>query len=154
MSYTSVNGKELFSAKIDVIFKSKDFIFNYINKLNDLCGCKKVKIITNKKEDSDNYFLLDNDIYLSKKSLKFRYIDYDSLFEFLELKTNKLVDLILKENNIYSNCFQINILYDELIMLLKNKLDDIDKKIFKIYNEKCYKLSYNNIFLKDEILNT
>ena len=48
----------------------------------------------------------------------------------------------------------INILYDELIMLLDNKVGNIDNKVYKIYNEKFYKLKNDNIFLKDEILNT
>jgi len=48
----------------------------------------------------------------------------------------------------------INILYDELIMLLDNKIGNIDNKVYKIYNEKFYKLKNDNIFLKDEILNT
>lgn len=48
----------------------------------------------------------------------------------------------------------INILYDELIMLLDNKVGNIDNKVYYIYNEKFYKLKNDNIFLKDEILNT
>ena len=96
LSYISKNGKETFISKINLIFKSKEFICNYINRVNDLCWCEKTKIIKNNKEDSENYFLLDKDIYLSKTSFKFRIVNYNSIFEILELKTNKLVDLILK----------------------------------------------------------
>ena len=63
------------------------------------------------------------------------------------------MELILKVNYIYLNCCKIILLYDDLVMLLKNKLDDFDNKISKIYNENFYKLKYNKIFLKEEILN-
>ena len=63
------------------------------------------------------------------------------------------MDLILKENLVYLNCFKINLLYDELETLLENKIIDIDSKVVKVYNEKFYKLKYNETFLNDKVLN-
>lgn len=63
------------------------------------------------------------------------------------------MDLILKENLVYLNCFKINLLYDELETLLENKIIDIDSKVVKVYNEKFYKLKYNKTFLNDKVLN-
>ena len=154
LSYITKNDKETFISKINLIFESKEFLFNYINRLNDLCGGEKAKIIKNStKEESEDYFLLNKDIYISKKSFKFRLINYNNLFKFLEIKPDKLVDLILKENLVYLNCFKINLLYDELETLLKNKIIDIDSKVVKVYNEKFYKLKYNKTFLNDKVLN-
>ena len=154
LTYITENGKEIFKSKINLIFKSKEFLFNYINELNDLCGDEKKKIIKNSdKEESEDYFLLNKDIYLNKKSFKFRLIDYKNLFNFLEIESNNIVDLILKENYVYLNCFKINSLYDELDLLLKSKLIDIDYKVFRVYIEKLYKLKYNNTFLNEKVLN-
>lgn len=154
LSYITKNDKETFISKINLIFESKEFLFNYINRLNDLCGGEKAKIIKNStKEESEDYFLLNKDIYISKKSFKFRLINYNNLFKLLEIKPDKLVDLILKENLVYLNCFKINLLYDELETLLENKIIDIDSKVVKVYNEKFYKLKYNETFLNDKVLN-
>lgn len=155
LTYITENDKEIFKSKINLIFKSKEFLFNYINRLNDLCGVEKIKIMKNSdKEESEDYFLLTNDIYLSKKSFKFRLIDYNSLFKFLEVKSNNIVDLFLKENYVYLNCFKINSLYDDLKELLDQKIIDINHKVVKVYNEKFYKLKYNNTFLNEKVLST
>lgn len=154
LPYITENNKDIFKSKINLIFKSKEFLFNYINRLNDLCGSEKAKIIKNStKEESEDYFLLNKDIYLSKKSFKFRLIDYNNLFTFLGIKSNKFADLILKENYVYLNCYKINFLYNELETLLSNKINDIDYKVDKVCNEKFYRLKYNDSFLSETILN-
>lgn len=146
--------KKNFISNINVLINSSEFIFEYINKLNNIIGGKEEKIIFRSEEKvSVNYYSLNNNIYLNQKSFKFSLINYPNLFDFLKInQDNDTIKIILEENSLYLATTKLLSIYKNVINLLSSKIIDIEKKCEKLYYKNKFKLKYNNIYLKNEAI--
>lgn len=153
--YYILKDKKYFISNIDKLVNSIDFIFEYINKLNTVMGGEEEKIIfRTENEDSENYFLLNKDIYLSKKAFKINLINYKNLFDYLNInKNNNITNLIMEENSLYLTAMKIISFYQNLKDLLLSRINDLQERCKTIYYKKKLKLKNNNNYLERDTIN-
>ena len=118
-------------------------------------GGEEEKIIfRTENEDSENYFLLNNDIYLSKKAFKINLINYKNLFDYLNInKNNNITNLIMEENSLYLTAMKIISFYQNLKDLLLSRINDLQERCKTIYYKKKLKLKNNNNYLERDTIN-